>query len=198
MAPFLTPPYWWFGLTQRQEAQLGWDAAETVGGVWTLFQIKASSRVLANGRRRFNAQHHQLTALMNEAGHPFRVFYVLPMLGTTNELVAANFELLPRLRLLDAHQVPPGIGPPTTAAGAARKSGIHYMDLHANGAFVTIHSDPIELPTQSIGELAERLPSADERVTPTDPASRRREADAARRFLLEGRNRMALLLAPQQ
>ena len=121
MSTALGHPIWWFGTTQRQERDAGWDVAGQVAGHWMRFQLKASKHVLGNGARRFQGHHHQLVELQNRATTPLSVFYVFPTIGTTAELIAANFDLLPHLRLLDVYSVPAGIGPPTTRSGSLRK-----------------------------------------------------------------------------
>lgn len=196
LAPLLTPPFWWWGLTQRQEAQLGWDAAAMVGGHWVLFQIKASSHVLANGTRRFRAQHDQLTALRWQAFHPNAVFYVLPMVGTDADLAAANFDLVPNLRFLDVHELPAGMPSPTTTAGAPRANRLHYVDLDASATSVTIHSDPIDAPVLRLDQVAGRLAEVDRGQPPQDRSRIADDVGVARSFLRAGRNRVALLLAP--
>jgi hypothetical protein len=196
MTHALTPPFWWFGLTQAQEAQLGWDAAALVGGHWTLFQVKASNRVLANGRRRFNAQHHQMVALMGHAAQPGDVYYVLPRLGNEQELAAANFDLLGNLSLLDANAIPGGIGPPTTASGQPRQSGVHYMDLHPGGGAVTIRSEPVEVRTAAMGDVSEVLERRRRQFVEERREVGRNEVAVVREFLATGRNRAALLLPP--
>lgn len=55
----------WFGLTQRQEAEAGFDAAARLhGGRLLLLQFKAG-RKLKNGSVRFTAPHKQLSALQS-------------------------------------------------------------------------------------------------------------------------------------
>ena len=168
-----------------------------VGGHWVLFQVKASSHVLANGARRFRAQHDQLTPLRWQAWQPNAVFYVLPMVGTDVDLAAANFDLLPNLRFLDVNGLPAGIPAPTTVAGTPRANGVHYVDLDASATGVTIHSDPIDAPVLGLAELAGRLAEVDRYQGPRDPSRIADDVGAARSFLRAGRNRVALLLAPR-
>ncbi len=165
-----------------------------MGGHWTLFQIKASNRVLANGRRRFHAQHHQLVALMGHAAQPGDVYYVLPRLGNEHELAAANFDLLANLSLLDANAIPGAIGPPTTAAGQSRQTGVHYMDLHPGGGAVTIHSEPFDVGTVGLAAVGALLERRQRQLVEDQRPSERDQVGEIREFLAKGRNRAALLL----
>ncbi|MFA9432835.1 hypothetical protein [Egicoccus sp. AB-alg2] len=70
MSLVLGQPSWWFGTTQRQERDLGWDVAGHVAGRWVKFQLKASNEVLTNGRRRFRGHHEQLVELQAQAAAP--------------------------------------------------------------------------------------------------------------------------------
>lgn len=195
MSTALGDPIWWFGTTQKQERDAGWDVAGKVAGRWMRFQLKASKEVLSNGARRFRGHHHQLVELKNRATTPLSVFYVFPTIGTTAELVAANFDLLPRLRLLDVYGVPAGIGPPTTPSGALRKSELHYFDLHANLYHLTIHSDPVEVGTLGLDGLGADIRgimrAEAEQQTLADPAE---AAASSREFLGAGRNRVAAFI----
>lgn len=192
MSLVLGQPSWWFGTTQRQERAAGWDVAGRLPGGWARFQLKASNEVLANGRRRFRGHHDQLLELQARALAPLSVFYVFPTIGTTAELVGANFDLLPNLRLLDVYALP-AIRPSTTPSGSLRKSELHYFDLDDGAGTVTIHSDPVDvnvLRVQGLGpEIRDLIQSsAGER---DDPAH---DAEATRDFLRRGRNRVAVFL----
>lgn len=189
-------PIWWFGTTQRQERDAGWDVAGQVAGRWMRFQLKASKEVLRSGARRFRGHHHQLVELQNRAVEPLSVFYVFPTIGTTAELIAANFDLLPNLRLLDVYYLPAGIGPPSTASGSLRKSELHYFDLHANLYDLTIHSDPIEVGTlranEALGaDIRGIMRAQAEQGVLDSPAE---AAQSSREFLGAGRNRVAAFL----
>ena len=195
MSKVLGEPIWWFGTTQAQEREAGWDVAGKVHGYWMRFQLKASNEVLRTGARRFRGHHHQLVELHDRALNPLSVLYVLPTIGTTAELMAVRFDLLPRLRFLDVYAVPGAIAPPTTPSGALRKSGLHYFDLHPTLHAVTIHSDPLEVGTMGVDDLG--AGAGDLRNT----ADRRRVGPdledgvgSAREFLLGGRNRVAAFL----
>lgn len=141
----------WFGLTQRQEARAGFDAAVKLGARLLLFQFKASNHTMAGGERRFHLQHDQLEALRERAGGRARsVFYVLPLVGTTHEL-ACRRPLLEACWLMDANDLD-GIKPPTKRNGESRKSQLHYADVVPNMA--TIRSDPTDVPLTCAGEIS--------------------------------------------
>jgi hypothetical protein len=191
----LGEPIWWFGTTQAQEREAGWDVAGRVAGHWIRFQLKASREVLTNGARRFRGHHHQLVELRARAvGRPCSVFYVFPTIGTTAELTAAQFDLLPWLSFLDVNAIQGVIDEPTTAGGALRKSGLHYFDLRADHQVVTIHSDPLEVGTISVERLAgtarDLRNAGDVRLLPDLAGG----VQDARAFLLGGRNRVAAFM----
>ena len=196
MSMALGEPIWWFGTTQAQERAAGWDVAGRVDGHWIRFQLKASNEVLRAGVRRFRGHHHQLVELRTRAVRPLSVLYVFPTIGSTAELTAAGFQLLPLLRFLDVHSIPGAIGLPTASTGALRKSELHYFDLAATHDTVTIHSEPVKVPTLGSENLAA---NAGELRT---LALRERDAGSqadrgvqgALEFLLAGRNRVAAFL----
>jgi len=127
----------WFGLTQKQEARAGFDAAVRTGGRLFIFQFKASAKVIIGGRR-FQAPHSQMTNLIERCRSPRSVFYVLPDLGTTLD-IANDIDLLDRTWLLDADDLR-DVDPPVTPWNTPRKNGAHYFDLAA--PLVHIH-DPL-------------------------------------------------------
>jgi hypothetical protein len=144
-------PILWFGLTQKQEAAAGFDAAIKMGGRLLLFQFKASDHVLKSRDRRFHLSHHQLAALQKRAAkRPRSVFYAFPLIGNTVEL-SKDPSLLAQVGLLDVATLPV-ISPPTTGAGTPRKNQVHYADVRRWS--VTIYSDPVESRLESAIELA--------------------------------------------
>lgn len=139
----------WFGLTQRQEAKAGFDAATQIGGMVFLFQFKASNKVI-RGAKRFHLPHKQLDNLQRLAQGNRKVFYVLPMIGTTSEL-ASNPDVLASTWLLDVATLPP-IPQPTIMGGSRRrKSETHYLDCTPPTAI--LRSDPIGLDLKSAKRL---------------------------------------------
>lgn len=129
----------WFGLTQKQEARAGFDIGMESDGRLVLFQVKASAED-RNGARRFHLQHHQLTALVNRANHHSRyIYYVFPLVGTTQELIANGGNILGSTWLLDVDTLSgASIQAPRTDRGTERKSRIHYADVLPGS--VRIHS----------------------------------------------------------
>jgi hypothetical protein len=186
----LGQPAWWFGTTQRQERDAGWDVPSKIAGSWIRFQLKASKKVLKSGDRRFRG-HHQLVELQVRATHRLAVFYVLPTIGTTSELMYVKFNLLDNLRFLDVHAIPP-ISAPTTRSGSVRKSELHYYDLNSAGTAVTIHSDPVTVPVMSVdvlgADVRESALGQEVDIAPEEAAS------ANRTFLSAGRHRVAVFL----
>src|SRR6476660_672110 len=116
----------WFGLTQKQEAQAGFDAAARLGGRLFILQFKASQHVVTSGRR-FHAPHTQMSNLIQRCRGPRSIFYVLPALGTTLE-IAGDIDLVSRSWLLDVNDLR-GVSPPVTPWNTPRKRGSHYFDL---------------------------------------------------------------------
>lgn len=115
----------WFGLTQKQERELGFDAATQLGGQLVFLQFKASSVVVryrrfAEPRRRFTLPHAQLERLQELAqAFPECVYYVFPDVGTTEEL-AEDWDLVERSYLLEVASLPSPMPAPDNQAG------IHY------------------------------------------------------------------------
>lgn len=148
----------WFGLTQKQEAEAGFDIATRVGKGLFIVQMKASSKVLRSKERQFKVPHDQLQSLLSlkVAGAPLptgSVFYAFPTLGTTADLAAHN-DVLGNTWLCDVA----GLGAvtaPTTKSGANRKNGCHYVNVEPGEAPIapgtkgkaTFHSDPVTVHT---------------------------------------------------
>lgn len=137
---FAPIPVTWVGLTQRQEAAHGFDAMTHPPGARALFlQFKASNRDVRH-RRRFVAAHQQLVRLAALArDYPRSVFYVFPLVGTTQELAAVGNHFLPSTYLLDAADLA-ALKEPRTPTGSLRRSGLHYVDISPPDAYV--RSDP--------------------------------------------------------
>jgi hypothetical protein len=192
VSTILGHPSWWFGTTQRQEREAGWDVARQIAGRWIRFQLKASNHVLTNGRRQFRGHHHQLVDLQAHATTPLSVFYVFPTIGSTAELIAAGFDLIPHLWLLDVHGIPP-MNPPATAAGPLRKSGLHYFDLNDATGSVTIHSDPVDVGAQRLEGLGADIRGII-RAGIEDSVEPERGVADSQEFLRGGRNRVAAFL----
>lgn len=163
---FVNRPIIWFGLTQRQEAEAGFDACTRLGARLFLFQFKASSYTLRSGARQFYAEHDQMQRLRSRVGAIDRsVFYVFPLTGTTLEL-ASNPDLMSNTWLLDVADLPDPIPAATKKDGTARKNKIHYVDIRPPVAL--IHSDPFErrLVSSSVfaGEMLRSSPGLSKHV----------------------------------
>ncbi len=153
LGPFLRRRLVWFGLTQAQEFEAGFDAYTRLGGTLFVLQFKASNYVLRSGLRRFYAQHHQLQALRTLGRKRVNaVFYVFPSIGNTKEL-SANPDLIIQSQLLNAAAIPLSVGVPTTKSGSPRRSGVHYIDVGPGVA--TIHSEPTDVGLVSAQQLLE-------------------------------------------
>lgn len=151
LGPCLKRRLVWFGLTQAQEFEAGFDAYTRLGGALLVLQFKASNHVLRSGLRRFYAQHHQLQALRTLGRQRVdSVFYVFPGLGNTREF-SANPDLIAQSQLLNAGSIPLSVGVPTTKSGIPRKSEIHYIDVGPGVA--TIHSEPTDVGLVSANRL---------------------------------------------
>ena len=156
----LIGPAFWFGLTQRQEAELGFDALTTLCGRLMAFQYKVSSHVLTRrrpGARQFKAPHEQMERLVSLGLPPQTVYYVLPDLGTTQDMAASGWRLLPRTWLLDIADLPSPLPAPTTSDGGPRSSGVHYLDLDAANGKVVMHSEPHVLRVRRAERVADSV-----------------------------------------
>jgi hypothetical protein len=141
----------WFGLTQRQEARMGFDACTKLGGRLLIFQFKASNHLLKGGARKFQLEHQQMLALQRLAGARRRsIFYAFPLVGNTREL-GKNPDLLGRTWLLDVSQLPT-MAAPTKKDGTPRLSGGH--NAYAWPGTVEIRSDPVKAELANIAEFA--------------------------------------------
>lgn len=143
----------WFGLTQKQEAQAGFDVCTRVHGRLLLFQMKVSAHVLKSGARRFHAPHDQMQALRNRVKLLRRsVFYVFPAAGTMGEVCGVSC-FARCSQFLDVSQLPSTIPRPTQRNGSIRKSNVHYVDVVRGKA--TIHSEPFDVELLRSNELSD-------------------------------------------
>lgn len=183
---------WWIGLTQAQEAEQGWDIKSNALGRWMLFQLQASNKIMSGSQRRFTTKHHQYVALKKQVTTPYEVFYVLPMIGTTEEATAAGYALAPNLRFLDLHDIP-ALGPPTRdKTTELRQNEMHYIDLAPDSGLVTIHSEPVIVPTLDLAALLGQIRTPLPR--PAGEDEQLRGVDRARRFIAGGRSRVAAFI----
>ncbi len=115
----------WFGLTQAQERRFGFDACIQLNGRLLILQFKASNiivhpRRFRRPRRRFVLPHNQLERLQNLAGaFPRMVYYALPNIGTTLELLR-NRDIISQTFGLQVSRLPNPFPIPTN------RTQIHY------------------------------------------------------------------------
>jgi hypothetical protein len=130
----------WFGLTQKQERQYGFDAAANLGGQAFILQFKASTHVLKSGKRKFCCPHHQMVALACRFRHQRNsCFYFLPDLGTFEDLKRFRGDIVGNSFILDVADLP------TPVAEPVRKNGYHYAYLDSSTRIVTITSEPFNV-----------------------------------------------------
>lgn len=160
----LNRPVFWFGLTQAQEARLGFDTCTRMGnGRLLIFQFKASDYVLRNGFRRFNADHDQMVNLKRQSRNISRsVFYVLPTIGNTLELSNVRFDLINNTTLLDVADLPDPIPPALTKQGRPRANNNHYIDVRYPIAF--LRSEPVRVALQPTSEFFHRSMNLEELI----------------------------------
>jgi hypothetical protein len=146
----------WFGLTQRQEMQLGFDACSQIAGRLLILQFKASNVIVhpsrySKPRRRFSVPHDQLVNLQSLAKQfPQSVYYVFPNLGTTKEL-ALNKNLIAQSWLLDVAAIPCPFPTPTNQT----KTHHAFIDPPA----CDIRSEPVDAKLMSARQFAQQIQS---------------------------------------
>jgi hypothetical protein len=147
----------WFGLTQTQEAEAGFDAAFRLGGKILMFQFKASNNTLSSGARRFQLEHEQLQNLINRVkGYRRCIYYIFPLIGDTHELNIHKGDYFNTSYALDVSTLPNPFPPPHTKGtkkvpSRPRANNKHYADLLP--PIVTIHSDPVEASLIPLNEI---------------------------------------------
>lgn len=160
---FLNRRILWFGLTQKQEAKAGFDAATELNGRIFLFQFKASNNLLKNGARRFYLEHGQMQKLIDRAKDTRSIFYVFPLFGDTSELKGLTDDLtgrsgdfLKNTWVLDVSTLPNPFPVPKSIRYPyqVRKTNLHYADVKPPN--VIIHSDPVEAKLESLTNIVKR------------------------------------------
>jgi hypothetical protein len=190
-ASLFSSPIVWFGLTQEQEAKLGFDACTKAGGRLFIFQFKASNRILKSGARRFFASHAQMTTLQMQCKAKRSVFYAFPGVGTTAELMKSP-DLLSSSWLLDVDSLPRPMPAPTKADGTLRKSGAHYVDVGLG--LGTIHSEPTHVRLISPRDALAQQMDGEPGVLPTFQGDFGRFWASRRMYT---RNAAAMVLLPK-
>jgi hypothetical protein len=136
----------WFGLTQRQEAQWGFDASSNLGRWLIFFQFKALEKI--NERLwRCHALHEQLLNLQRLSqkcrSEGASVFYAFPLISGDEEFLQQP-QLLPKTWLLDVEELP-AMPPPRRKDGKPAKEGKHVVEVriekpdHTTAYIPTIH-----------------------------------------------------------
>jgi len=120
----------WFGLTQEQESQLGFDVCTRLNGRLFVVQFKASSKTLKRTQeRQFKAPHDQMVNLKRLCKGRRAIYYAFPLVGTSGEIIA-NPDLLNQTWLLDVNDLPNSMPLPKKKDGTGnRKSGLHYVNV---------------------------------------------------------------------
>lgn len=152
----------WFGLTQQQEAKLGFDTCIRLEKSLYIFQFKASNIVDGKGCRKFTAPHEQMINLRNLIGkHSLirRVFYVLPNFGNTDTFNSIGGRVAANSLLLDVENIPIDFAPAIKANGNPKSS--HTIFLHpadASGSRIAvIDSEKPEITLETTESLARSI-----------------------------------------
>jgi len=166
----------WFGLTQQQEAKLGFDIATRRGSALFIVQMKASAQVLKrSGARKFKVPDDQLQQLraIRVAGNPLpkrSVFYAFPVIGTVGE-VTAHRDILANTWLCDVADLGT-VGAPTKTDGSIRKDGCHYVHVSEGrpplkagiSGIAEWHSDPVKVAAIQASAFAVDISSQEREV----------------------------------
>jgi hypothetical protein len=168
----------WFGVTQKQERKLGFDAAVRLNGRVLLFQFKASNWTLSGGERRFQVSHDQLRALRRQLkAHRRTVFYAFPMIGETAEIGANAGDFLSTTWLVDVADLDT-LREPTRRDGRPRLTKRHYVDLRPPRA--VFHSEPTDVEVLNARSFFEEgMPGADGLAVTHEPSARETRPDLA-------------------
>lgn len=112
----------WFGLTQKQEREMGFDACSSIDGHLLILQFKASKRFVnlkysgeghKTKSRRYTVPHEQLSKLKQvSAYYPDCVYYLFPDIGDTSELIT-NRDLISQSWLLNVEDIRKNIEVPS-------------------------------------------------------------------------------------
>lgn len=159
----------WFGLTQKQEAECGFDIATRIGSALFIVQMKASAHLLkSSGARKFKVPDEQLNQLRNikVAGKVLpkhSVFYAFPVIGTVSELNAYS-DVVANTWLCDVADCG-AVGAPTKTDGNLRKDECHYVNVSPGKPPIAAgqigeaiwHSEPVEVAATTALRFAEDL-----------------------------------------
>lgn len=149
----------WFGLTQLQENQLGFDAVTSLGGFAAIFQFKASHTVTKKCGRRFKVDHDQLDTLQKSFGQFHGTcFYVFPDVGNVRELAHVHSNVVGNSWLVDAADLPDPVPQPRKSnGGGLRRDNCHYAFLgRPPMGTVEFHSDPFRVRASRAKDFGRR------------------------------------------
>ena len=168
----------WFGLTQKQESQLGFDAATKINVHPYFFQFKASNYYKKN-RRKFYTTHKQLNDLQKLSRAGLQVYYILPNIGETKEMIN-NPDLFNYTWFLDVGRIKKMKKP-------ANKRELHYIYLSPPQA--EIHSEICKVDVQRIENLF-----TEEKIERSDNTDEIRYIEIMRYIKNLGRNSVLALI----
>lgn len=148
----------WLGLTQRQEAQEGFDVCAKMHGRLIIFQFKAPTKALTSNRFRLN--HEQLRALKETSiSLDAEVYYAFPLLSVTAE-ISHKQNVPEHTWLLDVSRLPMISEIPVSNA----KQPMHSVLIQPNKAIASFTSrvngraqKPLNIKIFPATDLAEKL-----------------------------------------
>lgn len=148
----------WWGLTQRQERQYGFDAATMVGSRYVIFQFKMLKRTeveAQNNELHYQAEHFQMVDLRRRATRPGAVFYVLPTIETMADMLR-NSDMINQSWLLDVAQLPRTIQQPQGVYNKSNRKGVPPHRIHLTPPTGVVHSEPIDVKVQGFKDVFNR------------------------------------------
>lgn len=161
----------WFGLTQQQEARLGFDACTRMNAGMMLFQFKAS-RNGTSRLRRYTAPHDQLQHLQLLARNfpSINIFCVFPQVEDSTELTA-NPDLLSQCSLVDVRTLPDPFPPPTNLDGTIRRNFSHNVELDLQSRVITFRSGPVQAKSLIVDDYLKHMQDRFEPVSKKDKSN---------------------------
>ena len=148
----------WLGLTQKQEAQEGFDACAKMHGRIIIFQFKAPSKALKPYN--FRLDHEQLKALKDTSNsNDAEIYYAFPLLSVTAE-ISHKPNVPEHTWLLDVSKLPI----PSEIPGSSAKRKMHSVLIQPNKAIASFTSkikgraqEPFNIKIFPSTDLAEKL-----------------------------------------
>jgi hypothetical protein len=160
----------WFGLTQRQEALLGFDACTRMHAGLMLFQFKASRKGTSR-LRRYTVPHDQLQRLQNLATTmpSVGIYYVFPRMEDSSELASAP-DLLSQSLLVDVRSLRHPFPPPLSPDGSIRRGFSHRVELDLRSNKITFYSEPVVAKSVAVNQHLDRANQELQPVSQDDKA----------------------------